>query len=180
MYMRNAGFTLRKWETNDNELQQFIHEEIEAFRSDISYVDNMFGTSENYRKVLGINWDTATDELVLDAKSIGTTRLNFPCTKRNILRIGATFYDPVGWICPVVLQVKLIFKVICGLKINWDTVIGGKLWNKWGNYLNDLIRMGEVCTPRFIHKRIIGDIVSYELRGLHGLNLFPVWNFCHA
>ena len=31
-------------------------------------------------------------------------------TKRNILKITNMFFDPLGFLCPIVLQGKLIFK----------------------------------------------------------------------
>ena len=34
-------------------------------------------------------------------------------TKRNLLRIAAMFYEPLGLISPVTLQAKLIFKRLC-------------------------------------------------------------------
>ena len=104
-------------------------------------------------------------ELVLELSTIGEKAVQLLCTKRNILKIGASFFDPLGLICPVVLQIKLLFKEICGIKIDWDTVIHDALSSRWQIFLNDLISAGEIRLPRYIHNKVRGDIVSFELHG---------------
>ena len=42
-------------------------------------------------------------------------------TKRNILRIIAMFYDAIGIISPITLQVRLLFYKICVNKYDSDT-----------------------------------------------------------
>ena len=32
------------------------------------------------------------------------------------------FFDPLGLICPIVLQSKLIFKTLCMNKLNWGSL----------------------------------------------------------
>ena len=44
-----------------------------------------------------------------------SSRLNV--TKRNILKLSAMFFDPLGIISPLVLQTKLIFKAYMLAKI---------------------------------------------------------------
>ena len=61
-------------------------------------------------KVLGINWDTKADKFIFDFHKIATNALNLPPTKHNILKICNTFFDLLGVLSPIVLQVKLIFK----------------------------------------------------------------------
>ena len=87
-YFREAGFTLRKWASNDPDLRQFMSEEEEE---ECTLLDETI----RCRKVLGINWDMVTDELIIDLSSIGEKGLALPCTKRNILKVGATLFDPV-------------------------------------------------------------------------------------
>ena len=42
-------------------------------------------------------------------------------TKRNILKIRNMFFDPFGFLCPIVLQAKLNFNKICILNTGWDS-----------------------------------------------------------
>ena len=116
-----AQFDLRKWETNDIKLKKQIQINESLDSSDtVPSTDDLQLTT---RKVLGVNWDTKTDKFVFDFQEIATNALNLPPTKRNILKICNTFFDPLGVLSPIVLQAKLIFKELCINKCEWDTHI---------------------------------------------------------
>ena len=54
-YLGEGGFTLRKWESNNEELRKFISEKKPPEDScDVTYVEDSLGTSKKYRKVLGL------------------------------------------------------------------------------------------------------------------------------
>ena len=42
-------------------------------------------------------------------------------TKRNILKVSASFYAPLGILSPVVIQAKIIFQLLFKEKIDWDS-----------------------------------------------------------
>ena len=77
--------------------------------------------SHIFRKVLGINWDTNSDFLVYKFVDIISVASKLEITKRNILRVSATFYDPLGLIYPIALQFRLIFQSLCTEKGEWDS-----------------------------------------------------------
>ena len=53
-------------------------------------------------------------------------------TKRNILKISTMFFISLGLICPLVLQVKVLFWEACILNVKWDDLLESL-------YLNTLI-----------------------------------------
>ena len=55
------------------------------------------------KKVLGLKWNK-DDEIVFDFEGLVAESLKLPVTKRNILKIGAKFYDPLGLISPVTVK----------------------------------------------------------------------------
>ena len=122
--LKEANFELRKWATNSFEMKKFIDSNDNNSRSkmDISeietYVENLFGSSSVYRKVLGLNWNTGADDFIFDFENICRTAEKLDVTKRNVLRIAAVFFDPLGLISPITLQPKLIFKNF--VEINWN------------------------------------------------------------
>ena len=70
--------------------------------------------------MLGINWDLANDKFIFDFNNVIDAAEKLNVKKRNILKLGAMFFDPLGIISHLVLQAKLIFKEVCLLKFSWD------------------------------------------------------------
>ena len=87
--MSAAGFCLKKWVSNDVNLQSYFNEKEGT------------GTENVTRKVLGIEWDIRSDEFVFTFVEILALARSLRPTKRNILKIAATFFDPLGFISPI-------------------------------------------------------------------------------
>ena len=155
--LKEANFELRKWATNSFEMKKFIDSNENNSRSkmDISesetYVENLFGSSSVYRKVLGLNWDTGADDFIFDFENICRTAEKLDVTKRNVLRIAAMFFDPLGLISPITLQPKLIFQELCRNKLEWDEVINDRNnIKKWTKFLHDLGQFRLINAPRHV------------------------------
>ena len=41
-------------------------------------------------------------------------------TKRNLLSVLASLFDPSGIIRPLIVYVKVLFQEVCKAKIDWD------------------------------------------------------------
>ena len=65
---------------------------------------------EREKKVLGITWNHETDELSIDLSHIVKSSENLPITKRTVLKVTARVYDPLGWISPILIGMKLVSK----------------------------------------------------------------------
>ena len=76
-----------------------------------------------YEKVLGIEWDDINDKLIFNVNEIFKDAINIQPTKRNILSIISTIYDPVGYLQPITIPLKILFQEICKLKVDWDEII---------------------------------------------------------
>ena len=104
--LKETNFDLRKWVTNSFELKKFIdsnenNSQSEMYISDSeTYVANLYVSSSVYRKVLGLNWDTGANDFIFDFGNISRKAEKLDITKRNILRVAAMFYDPLGLISP--------------------------------------------------------------------------------
>ena len=167
--LKEGGFTLRKWATNDKRLQKVIEKEEGNISNvdDVTYARDTLGTDclKDCKKVLGINWDNSRDKFVFEISKFGVKGLELKCTKRNILKISASFFDPLGFISPIVLQAKLLFKDLCKLKYDWDTILKNDFSNKWYNYLNDLKNTDDIRIPRYV---FYGLPQKQDLVELHG------------
>ena len=155
--LKEANFELRKWATNSFEMKKLIDSNENNSRSkmDISesetYAENLFGSSSVYRKVLGLNWDTGADDFIFDFENICGTAEKLDATKRNILRIAAMFFDPLGLISPITLQPKFIFQELCRNKLEWDEVINDRNnIKKWTKFFHDLGQFRLITAPRHV------------------------------
>ena len=83
-------------------------------------------------KVLCIKWIHLEDTMQLVVQRVFETAHTVQPTKRNILKVIASTYDPVGFLAPIVLNLKLLFQEICLKNIGWDDPIGN-LETKWRN-----------------------------------------------
>ena len=51
--------------------------------------------------------------LVFDFSDICETYKILDITKRNVLKILAMFYDPIGLLQPILINLKILFQEIC-------------------------------------------------------------------
>ena len=139
----DGNFQLRKWATNDKTFQKLI-DDIECntkkciSSDDVSYTKETFGIINEYRKVLGVNWDLANDKCIFEFSNVIDAAKKLNVTKRNILKLSAMFVDPFGIISPLALQAKLIFKDVCLLKFSCNDNLPTILTNKWKSFINEL------------------------------------------
>ena len=107
---------LTKWRTNDKQLRLSISQiegaEITVARS----------------KVLGILWDDENDEFIFNFKEVLEIANNFNITKRNVLRTLSAFYDPLGFIQPIVMSMKIFFQKLYIEKFSDSKERNGKSW----------------------------------------------------
>ena len=108
-----GGFQLRKWITNLKSLQNHINKTSCKVNSE-SYVK---------KKNLGIEWNVSKDEFIFTFSDIIVAAESLPVINRNILKMSAMFFNPLGLIRPLVLQVKLLCKEACILNVKWDGLL---------------------------------------------------------
>ena len=109
--MKEAGFELRKWATNNPELSAMIksceneNSQCELVTKinvdDDSYTKACFGSDDQFEKVLGLCWHPETDTIVSDFCNFVEGALKLEPTKRNILKVVSTLFDPLGLLCSI-------------------------------------------------------------------------------
>ncbi|GFT58057.1 integrase catalytic domain-containing protein [Nephila pilipes] len=112
------------------------------------------------RNVLGLKWDTKTDEFycVHPEADMG---ISDTISKRKLLSIVNSIYDPTGFTSPATLLPKLLLQEAWHNKLNWDEELPPdmqKRYQRWAKHF-DLI---ERC--RIPHKLFYG---SFEKATLH-------------
>ena len=64
-------------------------------------------------KILGVLWDEIDDTFIFDFKEFAELSQTLSVTKRNILKVLAMFFDPIGILQPLVINSKILFQKVC-------------------------------------------------------------------
>lgn len=76
-----------------------------------------------------------------------------PLTKRPILSQLQTVYDPLGLICAVTMQGKILFRKMWqegGKNLGWDSAVSEEWVQRWAEYFEDLLEVNGILFPRSI------------------------------
>lgn len=143
-------------------VEPVVHEEQSYTKTSLGDTQES-GKSE--QKILGVKWNFVEDKLVFDLSSVA--RLASEClpTKRNIAAVAAKFYDPIGFISPVVVQFKLLFQELCENKADWDDTLEGPLRGKWDKLVASLQNSQPLLLERCYFKEHRSEIVCCSLHG---------------
>ena len=118
------------------------------------------------QRSLGVYWnleeDTFTFKVCLPEK---------PFTRRGVLSVVNSIYDPLGLAVPVLLEGKLLLQqlVLLGKKNNkekalgWDDPLPDTLLSQWQRWRNSLPHLENVSVPRCYHPPGFGTIVRREI-----------------
>jgi len=129
--MKKAQFNLRKWRTNSKDVMNII-------KSDVS----------NEQKVLGINWCTTTDTLSVSIMENINYLQELKPTKRSVMKAMAKLYDPMGFLGPFTVRIKLILQDIWKENIEWDDMLVGETCNAFQKWQNELEFLSEFRLQR--------------------------------
>ena len=106
-----AGFKLRKFVTNSDELRSIAGEHQ-------SYANGTLGTksseTEGRRKILGIQWDFLQYAFTFNIEDISYYMEDSEPTRRNVVSMNTQFFDPLDVISPVIVQFKMFFQCLFG------------------------------------------------------------------
>ena len=126
----------------------------------------MSETSEGERvKVLGLNWNSDTDNIVFCLSQLASTIEEGPVTKRKILRLTAKIFDPLGLITPVTTPLKVFLQKLFQQKVGWDEHLQDDLADEWAKLHAQLVKTRETSVPRYYFGNIEARPAEIELYG---------------
>jgi len=77
--------------------------------------------------VLGIIWDSHSDDFMFDFSELTKYAKSFTTTKQSLLRVTAKTFDPLGLLFPFVMHLKILFQLMCMNQHAWDDPLPGEL-----------------------------------------------------
>ena len=157
---------IRKWSTNSNILESKIkvHEAdqceikhiVEDHQSYAKLSLGVTGCASKSHKELGQAWDNKSDEF-----KVGERSKTLSPTKRNLLSVLASLFDPIGIVRPVIVCAKILFQEVCK-----DKNFTEESLHKWEGWYRDLIETKEITTPRCINivQKMVGMYLAWIWR----------------
>ncbi|XP_072174663.1 uncharacterized protein [Diadema setosum] len=136
--LSRGGFRLTKWLSNDRDVLGSIPEEDRAASVSSLDIDELPAEC-----TLGILWDVETDcfgsKVHLHEK---------PATRRGILSIASSLYNPLGFIAPFVLPAKILLQKLCRVGLGWDEPIGAEDEKEWRRRMEDISMLTDLKIER--------------------------------
>ncbi|KAK0139107.1 hypothetical protein N1851_024334 [Merluccius polli] len=109
-------------------------------------------------RALGTQWDVESD-----AFTFSTVLKPQPTTRRGILSVVSSVYDPLGFLALVVPSAKQILQELCKAKLGWDDKIPQEHADRWLRWLSQLMLLDEFSVSRCITPHGFGEISSTQL-----------------
>lgn len=151
-----GGFEIRNWISNSTEVLRSMNIE----KGDESDVSLNVSDDMCEEKVLGLYWNTSSDEFFfklsfnkVDPKIVSKELVP---TKREVLRIVMSVYDPLGFLSIVTVYGKILLKEIWRAGISWDERISSDLVPSWNDWLEGLNQVQTIRIQRCYFKNNIG------------------------
>ena len=126
------------------------------------------------QSVLGIQWNVENDTFAINVdtrmqRSQSTQAGRKAVTRRGILSVVSSIFDPLGFISPYVLLGKLLLRELCSDGLGWDEPVSEDLVRVWMEWLVDMSALEGIRIPR-----------GYSTGGLKGASVIELHHFSDA
>ncbi len=153
--LKRGGFNLTKWTSNKRDVLDAIPEsELSKDLKNLDLDRDVLPTE----RALGLHWETEKDtfEYRICVK-------NKSATRRGMLSVVSSLYDPLGFVAPFILRAKIILQKLCRMKLSWDEPIPKKEQEDWSQWLDELPMLQDLKVSRCLKPEDFGDSIVTEL-----------------
>ena len=153
--LSHGGFHLTKWTSNKREALEVIPDsELSKELKNVDFEKDALPTE----RALGLQWNTEQDKFQYN---IGLK--DKPETRRGILSIVSSVYDPLGFVSPFILRAKMILHQLCRKKLAWDDPVPEEELQCWKQWLAELQTLQEFSVDRCLKPETFGEPSKKEL-----------------
>ncbi|XP_041985487.1 uncharacterized protein LOC121737823 isoform X2 [Aricia agestis] len=149
----DLSMNLRQWNSNLGEFRETIPSQFLDKETDCI-------------KVLGLQWDLRKDQMRLRFSLEGKD-LNQMNTKREVLRLIASVFDPCGFVVQLVLPAKIFLQRLWSEKVHWDTPLKEDALHEWRTIIDTLDYIKYIAVPRHYETCLVADNEVEVIRELH-------------
>lgn len=139
--LASGGFVLRKWVSNSEDVLAQVPNDYRERQLPLTIDES---TSI---KTLGIQWNPSSDELCFNISAPETNDVH---TKRSFLSQAARLYDPLGWLAPSTIIVKILFQQLWKENLDWDDPLPKAIADQWNHLQRSLCCFQTLRIPRWM------------------------------
>ncbi|XP_073995563.1 uncharacterized protein [Rhodnius prolixus] len=96
-------------------------------------------------KILGHCWNPSQDYFHFLVRSVHNVQ-----TKRQLASQIAKVFDPLGWLIPVTVFARAIFRIVCQASFDWDDPLPSSIVQEWAQFAVSLPDLSKIHIPRFL------------------------------
>ncbi|XP_053389066.1 uncharacterized protein LOC128552084 [Mercenaria mercenaria] len=153
--LSQGGFHISKWLSNSREVMQAVPASDRAKEiQDLDLDQDVLPID----RALGVQWNVESDMFCFKVHL-----KERPLTRRGMLSMISSVYDPLGFLAPFMLQAKNLLKDLCRLGLGWDDPVPEKVVERWYLWLNDVEKLSDFSVTRCLKPSLFGKITSAVL-----------------
>ncbi|XP_043865026.1 uncharacterized protein LOC122757290 [Drosophila mojavensis] len=127
-------FELAKWHSNHPD---FV---------DDSTIKDLNLEDGSVTSTLGLAWNQRLDVLLFAFRPKCSVDA---ITKRTILSVASSLFDPLGLVAPIIVTAKIILQELWIVKLQWDESVPQNLYLAWKSFAASLTSLESLKIPRF-------------------------------
>ena len=136
-----AGFNLTQFASSHFEVLVTLKEKAGKKQAIDLWLDD-----KTVERALGLLWDFNRDVFQLSVQVPHEI-----ATKRELLRVCSSIYDPLGMLAIIKLVPKRLFQQTCRAKTDWDEPLDDLIASSWRRWAEDLESLNDLTVARCIH-----------------------------
>ena len=110
------------------------------------------------QRSLGVSWNIATDTFTFQISNDEK-----PYTRRGVLSMVNSLYDPLGFVAPVTIQGRLLLRELSKQAEDWDSLLPGDMEGEWTTWKTSLQDLQKLQIPRPYSSFSLSDAQDKEL-----------------
>ena len=135
---------MTKWCSNDRRVLAVVPEP-ERAKSVVNLELDQLPT----QSALGLKWDIEDDKFVWEVSDkLMSATSKVPLTKRGMVSVVYSLFDPLGFIAPYIMKAKLLLQTLNRKGIGWDEPVKDAECLQWERWIDDLDKLREVKIDR--------------------------------
>lgn len=153
-----GGFELRKWISNHPSLiSHFPSSHLQNIPLSMDLEDSI------PIKILGLRWNPSFDTFSFDVQYLDRS-----CTKRILLSEMSRIFDPLGFLTPISLTLKILVQKLWSLGIGWDDPVPESILCSWLKIRAELSLLSSINIPRHIDLLNVVELHGFCDASLNG------------